>query len=1080
MTHSHRIASARRRDGFALVLTLAMVVLVTFAVVAYFTRATSNRRVESASSSAIRADILARSASEIILSDLRTEMVAGSTLSQPSTLQMPIYIPTDAQKMIPSRVLAGSTTGATFNNLVKQSVGRFFPSAGYGTQTPLITATTGKDTSVVSVNNKTVGTARWNAPVLNTNSGFSATNQLPEWVLFSRNGVSSSQSWSNTFKDYTPGTDNAVIGRFAFNVYDVGGLLDSSVAGLPVYSTQLTDAQVQQLKSTQTGASLYDRVTSTAIIPGFDAVMQTNFVNNWRFKSSSTSSANTLSDFMTSNVPPTFADSGFMRPTTRSGSSNSMAFSRQDLLRAAPTSSPTPFPSPTPNSYLPIASLPYFTHFTRELNAPSWSPTTPAGSTIDYAALADQATASNRNVLNVRVKAPFVRADGTSSVVGELLLKNRYPLRRLDGIVSTGVNAGGFPVILGGSLQAPTAVTVQRDFGVIWNSVDSRWDYVGASGSTVQTTIATLDQVATANREPNFCEILKAFILSGSIGFGSDTSGTGRTIVNAEPRYYQQPFSSDSQIIQIGANIIDQWDSDKNPTFIFFNGVEHAGVENIPYLNKLIYQPRWVASPVSFGSWLMPSLWMAGQNGTTSVGTQSATVPAIRFVMTAGTASAVVESATGSAVSTTVTGSATQPIAQLVPSATWSPPNTMSTSSTPNAGMTPQGPNAKLGVPFVFSTLGTVTQATTIRTYPKLNGATFEMQAQIGGVSGPWKTYQRWPGCTINVSSVTSAFDTYVGVSWTGASNYDPEYVLLDPRTMRFGVWESHASGTADTSDYTRGFNETLEKSAGIYQKITGFGPQGGNFTGVGAEMANNNLLSPSYIDRDGIKRGGDKVTSGASAMLPANAVDRPPILSRQIRTVAELGTVFRGQPWKTLNFTTADSGDVGLLDAFTIFEPNSFFRSDIVAGKLSLNTRQSLVIEAVLAGISTSTNASPLPLITAAQRTNIANALVAMTTAQPMINKSELVTRFAADPSVISLGNKEAREAVIRALSDVGQTRTWNLMIDVIAQSGRYGASASIVENFIVEGEKRYWLHVAIDRFTGEVIDQQLEKINE
>lgn len=550
--------------------------------------------------------------------------------------------------------------------------------------------------------------------------------------------------------------------------------------------------------------------------------------------------------------------------------------------------------------------------------------------------------------------------------------------------------------------------------------------------------------------------------------------------MDAEPRYYQLPFSNDSQIIQIGANIIDQWDSDKNPTFIFFNALEHAGVENIPFLNKLIYQPRWVASPVSFGSWLMPSLWMAGQNGTTSVGTQSATVPALRFIMTAGTASAVVESATGSAVSATVTGSAAQPFAQLVSSAAWSPPNTMSTSSTPNAGMTPQGPNGKLGIPFVFSTLGTVTQASTTRTYPKLSGATFEMQAQIGGASGPWKTYQKWPGCTINVSSVTSAFDTYSGVSWTGASNYDPEYVLLDPRTMRFGVWEAHASGTADNTDYTRGYNEALEKSAGTFEVITGMGPQGSHFSGVGAQMANNTVATPSYTDLDGVKRQGDMLSPGAtSAMLATTSADRPPILSRQIRTIAELGTVFRGQPWKTLNFTTADSGDVGLLDAFTIFEPNSIFRSDIVAGKLSLNTRQSLVVEAVLAGIATNTNNST-PLITPAQRTNIANALVAMTTVQPMMNKSELVTRFAADPSVTSLGNKEAREAVIRALSDVGQTRTWNLMIDVIAQAGKYGADASDVENFIVQGEKRYWLHVAIDRFTGEVIDQQLEKINE
>jgi hypothetical protein len=52
--------------------------------------------------------------------------------------------------------------------------------------------------------------------------------------------------------------------------------------------------------------------------------------------------------------------------------------------------------------------------------------------------------------------------------------------------------------------------------------------------------------------------------------------------------------------------------------------------------------------------------------------------------------------------------------------------------------------------------------------------------------------------------------------------------------------------------------------------------------------------------------------------------------------------------------------------------------------------------------------------------------------------------------------------------------------MIDIIAQSGRYTASATSVQNFTVEGEKRYWLHVAIDRYTGKIIDEQLEPVYE
>jgi hypothetical protein len=60
--------------------------------------------------------------------------------------------------------------------------------------------------------------------------------------------------------------------------------------------------------------------------------------------------------------------------------------------------------------------------------------------------------------------------------------------------------------------------------------------------------------------------------------------------------------------------------------------------------------------------------------------------------------------------------------------------------------------------------------------------------------------------------------------------------------------------------------------------------------------------------------------------------------------------------------------------------------------------------------------------------------------------------------------------------------------MIDVIAQTGKYapGATQLVDPNdptktqFIVEGEKRYWLHIALDRYTGDVLGQQLEEVTE
>jgi hypothetical protein len=54
-------------------------------------------------------------------------------------------------------------------------------------------------------------------------------------------------------------------------------------------------------------------------------------------------------------------------------------------------------------------------------------------------------------------------------------------------------------------------------------------------------------------------------------------------------------------------------------------------------------------------------------------------------------------------------------------------------------------------------------------------------------------------------------------------------------------------------------------------------------------------------------------------------------------------------------------------------------------------------------------------------------------------------------------------------------------LLIDVVAQSGRYPPNATNFANgFVVNGEQRYWVHVAIDRFTGKVLDKQIEVVNE
>ena len=98
-------------------------------------------------------------------------------------------------------------------------------------------------------------------------------------------------------------------------------------------------------------------------------------------------------------------------------------------------------------------------------------------------------------------------------------------------------------------------------------------------------------------------------------------------------------------------------------------------------------------------------------------------------------------------------------------------------------------------------------------------------------------------------------------------------------------------------------------------------------------------------------------------------------------------------------------------------------------------------------------------------------------------MSRSELVSRLTALSAVSAVsatGLKSEQEAVARSLGESSNTRTWNFLIDLIGQSGRYPPTATRLDQFMVEGERRYWLHIAIDRYTGKIVDQQLEVVSQ
>lgn len=238
------------------------------------------------------------------------------------------------------------------------------------------------------------------------------------------------------------------------------------------------------------------------------------------------------------------------------------------------------------------------------------------------------------------------------------------------------------------------------------------------------------------------------------------------------------------------------------------------------------------------------------------------------------------------------------------------------------------------------------------------------------------------------------------------------------------------------------------------------------------------------------------------------NRFNRPILLRRPFRSVAELSYAFTDTPWRHVDFSTPESGYSGLLDVFCIGEDER--TESVLAGKVDLNTRQMPVLKALLLGAYRDDRADTNQYeIDGPEAETIAQNLINWTNSSdsdkgPLWNLAHLVGRFDPDAdldtpvpsrvrfdgfsSVISTPSAtdpgtiipRLREAPIRILSQLGQAGTWNLMVDLVAQTGKYPPSANNLNDFVIEAEKRVWLHLAIDRATGDIIDYEVEVVTE
>jgi Tfp pilus assembly protein PilX len=1176
----------RRNRGVALITVLSLVVIVSLILVAFVAAMRLERAASYSYSQSVAAEQVARGAMNLVVSELQNEMArdAAPDLTYPAR---PLHTNVTSSNIMPQLV----GTNAAMPNLLKIS-GTALSFTGSLASGKL--AATAVSSTAPAKNGRYIDTNRWSLPQL---GAFPNNASAPNWVVLTRSGATNASGLGfgpsgNTLNNPAPGNPNFAIGRFAYAVYDVGGLLDITVAGYP---GTLTPAQIGRIKGGLAGVRL---------APTNVAVTQDDLIA-WRNPASRTDYVSYVTNFQMTNA------SGAVYP------GDNAFVSRQDLIKAARDGV----------AGLSTNALTNLTIFSRDKNAPSWGP---GFNSADLGGT-NAAAFAYKNNASVSTAAPFSAAspnpnrflpgarfaaaatltdyqlDGTSFTYdvapGDPVVSRRFPLRRLAWIGPNGPQNGG------------TAASIQAAFGLVWGPSEDPdlaganvWKYAGPSGSTEQPAIKTLGEVAAEGRNPNFFELLQAAVLRGSLG------------VNGGSAWYSTHQSFPAlQIFRIGAALIDQYDEDAYPTVIEYKQSGYSwlacGVESLPLVSAI--------TPI-FGAPQTPAQSEGQTSATAAVylgfnlwnphRTAAANPPPVRLRVRG---SVGVYNMYGNSSSLPETlGSKNEPgfVADLDASVELSAQGrqgflastTLGTGdvtahgdvsdvpATPDSGLWvqahPLGTDKNDEVvalrlsDFPFQ-LGASSQIT-VDAYGSVKislgydtNSPFNTCMEFQSPSGAWIPYQFATGLNDPVTWIRNSTGNYYVVSasyaknnprpadasianrignfisyltndypagwsyndsagrWYRAATNGPLdavpgggpislehgntwdrsliYCSNDPRSVRFGLWVFVRGGPEMKSAAARATLWAAANTASPYEK--GFGGDSSKVQGkpsifgsnyFPAQLARNNYGSAtaisdtdntvtrtgagtdtSYADNDGLRRTADAglfVDTSAGTGNPfERPEDRPVILNRPFQSVGEMGFAFRDSPWRTLDFFSRKTADAALLDVFTLQDATQ----EVVTGRINLNAKNPVVFEAVLANVVS----DPVTETVLGSPDSLAGTITQYTATNRIVNKSDLAgiispllspatgattsTNFASNDEQ---NIKYRREAFVRALADVGQTRTWNLMIDVIAQAGRYGPAAAGPDQFLVEAERRCWLHVAIDRFTGEILDQRMEVVVE
>ena len=464
-----------KTKGAALVMGLLMILLLSGLVVTYLSHALVQRQISNQSAAKTEADLIAQSALSRIVGDLKREIVRGSDPGG----EFSVYIPLTAEAILPER----NTAGNLIPNLVRRSL-RNDPISISSLASPV------NSTGDLSANGKMISLARWNSHYLipkaspvNDASDPIPDFMPPDWVILTRSGIEvMSDADLPGIRDHS--SRSYVIGRYAYAIYDEGGLLDLNVAGYdPAFG----------LPSELTGAKGSLAFAELPCLPGLGTTDSLNDIFGWRNYATLRAHGDFDQHNFTFEAGSQYGDWVFHQPTGFLQASatvwnhhtDQMFVSRQALIQMRRALA------------FSVSSLPFLGTFSRDTNLPTL-----------------------RRVLPYRVSQSFLRKNGTPARRGDPLFQ-RFSLERLMELTQGNVEA------------------IQRDFGLIaMGGSNQYWGYCGRSGSTLKSSIDS--SWLNGDREPDFFEL---------IGFALSEEHPGL-------------------VLTVGANLIDEFDSDTNVTVI--------------------------------------------------------------------------------------------------------------------------------------------------------------------------------------------------------------------------------------------------------------------------------------------------------------------------------------------------------------------------------------------------------------------------------------------------------------------------------------------------------------------------------